>query len=257
MNNQQVVDTAVLAGEIMLMNGAETYRVEETIEYILNTTDAEQIDAFVIPTGIMVSVKPAGEEVISVIRRVKDRQNNLRKVVAVNDISRKICDGTLEIPEAYRQLQHVEEYWTSQAFYNLCLVGVAGSFAMLFGGGPSEIFVAAINGVLLALVNLFNKRVKMNSFFEDVLAAAVITAATILCRVIFPFPIDADIVIISSIMPLVPGVAITNAIRDTMQKDYLAGVTRATEAALKATAIATGVVVGIALFGNMAGGGIL
>ena len=65
--------------------------------------------------------------------------------------------------------------------------------------------------------------------------------------------INMDTVIISAIMPLVPGVAITNAIRDTLQGDYLSGGARVLEAFLKAASIALGVGIGMALFGAVAG----
>ena len=42
-------------------------------------------------------------------------------------------------------------------------------------------------------------------------------------------------------MPLVPGVAITNAIRDTMSGDFMSGLSRGMEAVFSALAIAFGV----------------
>ena len=65
--------------------------------------------------------------------------------------------------------------------------------------------------------------------------------------------INLDTVVIGSIMPLVPGVAITNAVRDTLQGDYISGCARILEAFLKA--IALGVGVAFAVFGNGIMGG--
>ena len=48
-------------------------------------------------------------------------------------------------------------------------------------------------------------------------------------------------------MPMVPGVAITNAIRDTLQGDYVSGSARVMEACMEAAAIAVGACVGMAL----------
>ena len=59
--------------------------------------------------------------------------------------------------------------------------------------------------------------------------------------------LNMDTVIISGIMPLVPGVAITNAIRDTLRGDYISGGARALEAFVTAAAVAIGVGVGIGL----------
>ena len=59
-----------------------------------------------------------------------------------------------------------------------------------------------------------------------------------------------DTIIISAIMPLVPGVAITNAVRDTLQGDYITGSSRMLEAFIKAASIALGVGIGMMLFGS-------
>ena len=37
MDDKSIANMAVLAGEIMLRSGAETYRVEDTIKHILDT----------------------------------------------------------------------------------------------------------------------------------------------------------------------------------------------------------------------------
>jgi uncharacterized membrane protein YjjP (DUF1212 family) len=60
--------------------------------------------------------------------------------------------------------------------------------------------------------------------------------------------IREEILIISSIMLLVPGLAITNAIRDTMRTDYVSGVARAIEATICAVAIALGIVLVLSLY---------
>ena len=56
-------------------------------------------------------------------------------------------------------------------------------------------------------------------------------------------------------MPMVPGVAITNAVRDTLQGDYISGGARILEAFLKAAAVALGVGAAMALTGLMYPGG--
>ena len=53
MDHKLVIDTAVLAGEILLKSGAETYRVEDTMKHILNTGNTETAEALVMLTGIV------------------------------------------------------------------------------------------------------------------------------------------------------------------------------------------------------------
>ena len=65
-----------------------------------------------------------------------------------------------------------------------------------------------------------------------------------------PIPVHQDAIIIACIMPLVPGVAITNAIRDTLNGDYVSGAARAVEAFIKALSIALGVGVSLMMLGG-------
>ena len=51
MNYSKLMDTAILAGEIMLKSGAESYRVEGTMNYILKTSNLEITEAFAITTS--------------------------------------------------------------------------------------------------------------------------------------------------------------------------------------------------------------
>ena len=131
--------------------------------------------------------------------------------------------------------------------YNVATVCVCAGFVPLFGGKIPEVLCAALEGMVLALIITAGKHLRINSFILDVLSSAGVAVIAVLLGHLPVGKINMDVVIISSIMPLVPGVAITNAVRDTLQGDYLSGMARILEAFLKAAAIALGVGVGIAL----------
>ena len=44
-NDTKLINLALDAGEIMLKNGAETFRVQDTMKRILSTTGREKIEA--------------------------------------------------------------------------------------------------------------------------------------------------------------------------------------------------------------------
>ena len=52
----EITEVVVLAGEIMLKNGAETSRVEQTMEHIALAIGAQSVETFVVPTGVFVTV---------------------------------------------------------------------------------------------------------------------------------------------------------------------------------------------------------
>ena len=56
-----------------------------------------------------------------------------------------------------------------------------------------------------------------------------------------------EVIITGAMMPLVPGLSMTQAIRDTMRGDLVSGVARAAEAVLIAVAVAAGVGLVLAL----------
>ena len=76
-----IIDTAALAGMIMLENGAEIYRVEETINYILKTSGLKTTQSFVVSTGLMISLDDPAIDALTVIRRVRKGAVNFKKDV--------------------------------------------------------------------------------------------------------------------------------------------------------------------------------
>jgi uncharacterized membrane protein YjjP (DUF1212 family) len=72
---------------------------------------------------------------------------------------------------------------------------------------------------------------------------------------IFREKIQIEPIVIGCIMPLVPGVAFTNAVRDVIGDELLSGISRATEALLMAVSLAAGI--GISLSIGFKLGGLL
>lgn len=254
MNHKLLLDTAVLAGEIMLCSGAETYRVEDTMYHILKTSEAESIEALALMTGIVATLNsPDMEQPMTIMKAVNDRTTNLNHIIQVNDISRRYCGGELTLEETYRKLKQIGGMQYGRTLCNIALVGVASGFAMMFGGSFLDVAVTAMVGILLAGIITLGQKLRMNVIIVDILSSMGIAVLAIVMKTYVIQTINMDTVIISAIMPLVPGVAITNAIRDTLQGDYLSGGARVLEAFLKAASIALGVGIGMAIFGAVAG----
>lgn len=254
MNHKLLLDTAVLAGEIMLCSGAETYRVEDTMYHILKTSEAESIEALALMTGIVATLNsPDMEQPMTIMKAVNDRTTNLNHIIQVNDISRRYCGGELTLEETYRKLKQIGGMQYCRTLCNIALVGVASGFAMMFGGTFLDVVVTAMVGILLAGIISLGQKLRMNVIIVDILSSMGIAVLAIAMKTYAIQTINMDTVIISAIMPLVPGVAITNAIRDTLQGDYLSGGARVLEAFLKAASIALGVGIGMAIFGAVAG----
>ena len=252
MDYKLLADTAMLAGEIMLCSGAETYRVEDTMYHILKTSNMECTQVIAMMTGIVVTLNDESmEQPVTLMRRVSERSTNVSNIMKVNDISRRYCGGKITLEEAYEELKIAKSKQYNRAIYNLATVGIAVGFAIMFGGNILEILTAAIVGAVLACVVTLGKMAKINGVLVHVLSGLGIAMLTVAVQKFLFAGISTDIVIVSSIMPIVPGVAITNAIRDTLQGDYLSGCARILEALLVAMAIAVGAGLGMLLIGGV------
>ena len=243
MNYKLLLDTAVTAGELMLENGAETYRVEDTMHRILSLSSLQTAEVFVTMTGFVATLDDPSIHSMTVVRRITSRGTNLDMIDRLNAVSRRLCTGELELEEAFSQVKSLKEHpWKPRAFLISTPVATA-AFALTYGGSLSEAFVSALTGLIMAVC----RRLRMQSFFGTLLSAAAASMlASALFRV-FPGFGSLDSVVIASIMPLVPGVAITNAVFDTLHGDYLSGTARMLEAFVTAAAVAMGIGIGLGI----------
>lgn len=247
-----LANTAMLAGEIMLCSGAETYRVEDTMYHILKTSNIESTQVIAMMTGLVVTLNdPSFEQPVTLMRRVSERTTNVSNIIKVNDISRRYCEGKISLEEAYEELKHAKGKQYNRLLYNLATIGIAVGFAMMFGGNLSDILAAAVVGAVLAGVMTIGKIAKLSSVLVHVLSGLGIAMLTVVIQRVLFANLSVNVVIASSIMPIVPGVAITNAIRDTIQGDYLSGCARILEAFLVAMAIAVGAGLGLLIVGGV------
>ena len=234
-----ILQIATFAGQIILENGGETYRVEETIWRICKSFGAEEADSFVMPTGIMTSIVHNGET-YSITKRVSKRTVDLDKIDKVNALARNINTYNLTPAEFKVKLQEINN---GERYSNLITIFFAslgaGSFTILFGGNHKDLIAAFLIGVIIKLIVNKGDKLQLNPFFTNFIASAV---TAILAILLFKLNIasNLDTTIIGSFMLLVPGLAITNAIRDTIAGDLVSGLTRAAEAFLVAISIAAG-----------------
>ncbi len=243
---RMLADTAVLAGEIMLKAGAETCRVEDTIRRILSTSGFDHCEAFVVTTGIMVTLESPGSQVISLNRRVRGKSTNLGNIDLVNTISRQFCRGDLGLPETYRRLKNLEPVQYPHWLTHLCMVGTAACFTWILGGKGPECAVAAVNGLYFIGSRILNRKLHLNDFVFNMFASFLMAFTCLASQELFAPDLLAEPTIAGSIMALLPGLAMTNGIRDTLEGDYMSGTARMIEAFVTAASLALGIGIGMA-----------
>ena len=250
MEYKLLLDTAVIAGELLIENGAETYRVEDTMLRMLKCSGLMTAEVFVTVTGFMVTLDDPSIDSLTVLRRVKNRGIDLNVLSEVNAASRAFCHGDSSLEETFDRLLKLRKapsHALRLPLLILAYVGIAAGFTMVWSISPAEILLSALCGLVTALWQYACRRMHMRSFLCTLLSSALISICAVLGVRLLGIPDSLDHVIIGAIMSLVPGVAITNAAFDTINGDYLSGTARLLEACVTAAAIVLGVGVGLRL----------
>lgn len=246
----KVMDVCLQAGEIMLTYGAETYRVEETIERMARAAGFTNVHCFSTTTGIFLSFEEQkGHGDLMQMVRVDDRMQDLNKVAEVNQVSREFTSGVLTVQEAERRL---DEIYAAKIQYPIWLIHIGsgaagGGFSYLFGGGLYD-FIPAFFAAMISSFILVKIEGYLRVRFASELAAAFFGSSAAIAFVMLGFGSSIDQIIIGSLMPLVPGVPLTNAVRDLLSGDLLAGISRGVEALLTSLSIASGVALAVSIF---------
>lgn len=243
-DQQSILNLTLATGELLLTSGAETYRVEETIDRMCQSRGVAG-ESFVTPSVILVTGIIDGSP-ITHMKRVQPQQIDLHKIDEANNFARSFTASDMPITTAWEELNRVANSLQYPLPISLLGGGLAvGGFAVLFGAPAGQFPLAFLIGVLLQLFMVTIMPLRLNFFLRNIVASFVVTILIHLLDRLFALAINA--MIIGSIMPLVPGVAITNSVRDTLTGDFLSGLTRASEAVFIALGIAFGVGVGLVL----------
>lgn len=254
-NDKLLVETAVTAGEIMLVSGAEVYRVEDTVGRILSLAPDRRSENVALGTSLIVTLDRPGDESLTIMRRIRDRSTNLNRVCLVNEVSRRLCAGEMSFQEAQKSLQEIKQdiqyhSWIRAVGY----IGVSAFFALLLGGTWREGLGAGLAGVLLAAVCLLTAKVRLNDFCINALGAFAVGAGALAIETWLMPAMDRNAVITGAIMPLVPGVTFTTSIRDILNGDYASGTNRMMEALVVALSVAVGIGTAMFMFTSLTGG---
>lgn len=256
-DTKELLDLAVELGENMLKNGAEIYRVQDTITMIMKAYKVEDFDVYVLSNGIFASANEVKADSGSIIRHVPLGDVDLAKISGFNQIARDLCDKTCSLDEARTRINEVatSNIYPKWLLILCCGIG-SGAFGYLFGGTVADALISVCLGAFEEILLIGMKKVRISKFIQIVFASAIVCISTLLILRIAP-SLQGDKIIIGSIMPLVPGIAFTTAIRDFYNQDHLSGTIHLINALLIALCIAVGICIPMLAYNALFGGALL
>lgn len=251
----RVYDIAMEAGHILLQNGAEISRVEETMERICKYYGEEANDFFVLSNGIFTTGGYGTKNAYARVRHIPVKGARLDKVVAVNQLSREIEEGKYEEIEMVKEkLDEISQMPIEKNWQRILASGIgSGFFCVLAGGSFPDCLAAFIAGIVLYTYVVYISEKYLSKILGNIFGGAIIVAVCVIC---FQLKIGNHLenIISGAIMPMIPGVAFANGIRDIANGDYIAGSVRLLDAILRFLCIAIGVGAAFSVYQSLAGG---
>ena len=274
--SRRALELVTRIGEVLLKNGGEIFRVQQTMQLVAKAYGIPGFQVYVLANGLFVSMQEEGRTITrpvesddaagqahlfgqehlasqahlaSQLRYVPLSSVHLGRVAAVNNLSREIVAQKYTVEEASRKIEQIDKLpFTSNAVQTLMSGLGAGAFCILFGGSLLDSAAAFLSGLVLWIFVLFLTARGANKIMVNILASALVTAMGVLFFHLFSFGDSMDMIVIGSIVPLLPGVPLTNSIRDYLNGDYLSGTIRMIDAVLVACCIALGVGIVLRVF---------
>ncbi len=246
---KQILNIAAYAGDIILSNGGETYRSEDTINRICQVYGVEDVHSLVTPTGIFISIDQGNGSSETIVRRIHNRKINLNKISQINNFSRNLENKKLSYSTAMISLKKIsngqEELRLKFSSFFIAL-GASTNVILMRESYINIIpaILAGFGGQIITKKMGFLKHIN----FAPELVAGFVTGSIALLSYQNGLGDNLAIIVVSAILPYVPGVTLTTSIRDAISGDLISATSRGVEAALIAISLAIGVALALGVF---------
>ncbi len=237
--------------------GTTAQRLEDSLDVLSHRLGLENPQFFSTPTSIMASFGPDERQQVHLLR-LELAGPNIGKLSQLDRVVAGVLDGTLTAREA---LTRVETIAKAPSPYGPALTiaafGLASAgIARFLGGGVAEIAAGGVLGLLTGGLEAVSERVPgLARVYEPLAAFAAAFCASSLAALVHPFAVyNATL---AGIIVLLPGLLLTNAIRELAQRHLASGTARLFGAVVTLLSLVFGVALGDrlagALFGSVTG----
>lgn len=227
-------------GEAMLCAGAEINRVEDTLSRLGRAYGAERTNVFVITASIVITLGYSDRPEMTQTRRIlTSGSNDFVKIEKLNALSRRCIGNPPAVTELREEVRRIVSESPSPYVLAIGSVLSAAFFAVFFGGNLWDALVAAGCAMMIFLLQRYFLPLCSNRLLFNFLCSAAVGFVTLGCCALFPV-LNADKIMIGDIMLLIPGIVITNSMRNMILGDTISGLEKLVEALFLAGAIAGG-----------------
>lgn len=240
MEAKKVLEIALSAGEMLISNGSESYRVEETMERICGAYNYK-CECITTAKGIFISILDEDFERVTSLKKVRTRRVDLYNIEMVNEFSRRLEQEIFSYEDAIGRLNVIRSIPEFKLPVRVFAGGMTSFiYSLFFNGTIYDAIIAALIGMIIYYMVDKVSSIGFFQFFVFFFSGVIIGSVSLVFDRILPM-VSKDNVILGAIMVLLPGVALTNGIKDIIYGDFTSGIAKFGEAMLIITAIGAGI----------------
>lgn len=249
--SRKVLPCILDIGECLMTSGADVNHVERLLVELGTSYGAYKMNVLVFTSSIVVTMTLSDGREYTQTRRIEGSAiTDFYKLERLNKLCRKIEKAPLPASELKQEFMKIKNEDRPRSWhYAGGIIGVS-SYTAFFGGTPLEILISAIFAAFLCFLMERFQPYTPNQIGFNVFSSAIIGLLIGLTCNYIP-GINADVLIIGEIMLLIPGLAMTNAIRDMFSGDTLSGILRFIESLLWTGALVLGFMASLWLLGSV------
>lgn len=251
MERRELLHALMDLGELMLVSGGEVKRVEDTITRMGVASGAARMNVFVITSSIVVTMEdPDGCEYTETKRVLMSTANHFRRLEQLNQLSRSFCSRPCTAAVLHERIEEIRNQKEKIFWLYFGSVMGAAAFAIFFGGTLVDGIASGLMGLFASLLVSYLEPYCPNAVSFNLLTSFLCGFGICLLGRAIP-GLHADMIMIGDIMLLIPGIPMTNSIRDVLVGDTISGTLRLTESMVRAAVIAAGFMLAIMAAGRL------
>lgn len=237
-------------GEMMLSIGAEVKRVEDTLVRMGNAYGASRMNVFVITSSIVITMAFPDEIELTQTRRIlSPGGSDFTKLEELNNLSRRCCLSPMTVSQLQAEIRQLENTQPAQSRIYIGSILAAGGFAVFFGGTLWDGIAAGLFAMVICVFQDYLGTICPNKVIFNLLCSLAVGCGICGCARLIP-GLHVDKIMIGDIMLLIPGIAMTNSVRDMLVGDTISGIMRLIESLLWAGSLACGFMISIWMIGG-------
>ena len=247
---QRVAFVSEIAGRLHSY-GTTAQRLEAAVVALSQQLDLD-CEPWSNPTGLILSfsdpTRAIGSSDITRVIRLGPGDTDLHKLAMADEIADAVAAGQMSIAQghtALRQLDH-DPGWRGKAqlllSFGLGSAGVAGLWRLPW----LDIITASVIGLLIGVLTLYTDRRVASREASEALAALLAGFVAVLVAS-FIGPLNLNSVVIASLVVLLPGMALTNAVNELSSQHWVSGTARFAGALTTIMKLTVGAVIAVTI----------